>query len=176
MTQSTAAQLSLPRFTLTREVNGKPTSVQITIDYRPENKSVDICVVDINDLSVRLFFKEPSDFDKSNYWRVHSTIWMNFAAYGDENNSNRAYPLECFATVSHNGSLVGYQRYEAEATFIHDIVSMVFEYLSKNKGSDDGMKRVSHLLYGVKGKPALYETCYQRALKKKGQFNWRFFK
>jgi hypothetical protein len=110
-------------------------------------------------------------------WRVYSTLWNNFAAYGDETNSNRSFMFECYARVHDPDSkLSGYQRWLRDCKLVDDAVSACFQFLGKSPNSDDDHKRVSHLLYGTAGKAApLYEQCNMRALKKKGQFGWKYF-
>ena len=99
----------------------------------------------------------PDDFDRKYYFVVYMTMWNNFAAYGDEKNSNQAYELACYVDYKPQTE----RTFEQRADIINDFVSALAEKFSK----DSQMHRVSHVIYRKAGSPSMFEQCYQKALK-----------
>lgn len=148
--------------------------VQVHIGFFPDERRIEMSTDGVN---LEVFLDEPTDFNTTPYWRVYSTHWSNFAAYGDESNSNQAYNREAWVKIARDTPEYGSKAMERDCVIVHDLMSILFQYVGKNatRNNYDDEKRISHLLYGVKRKPAIYETCYQRPLKSKGSFGWKHF-
>lgn len=148
-----------------RDIDGEVKRINFQIGVNPDPNCITMTA---NNVSVDLFSQQPNNFDRSPYWLIYITQWNNFAAYGDQNNSNQAYELAVYANA-------GVCRTEGErdriALILNDMVSALLEH----KGGRYGDYRVSHVIFRQSGGNAFYERCFQKALKTHKRRVWEFF-
>lgn len=145
------------------KMGGEPKKVSFML-VRDERDPSHVTLIQ-GPLKVELYNTEPTDIDRKPYWHIYLTHWNNFAAYGDEKNTNKAYPLALYADT---GVCKNETEYEEKALLLNDMVSSLIENVFKSYSD----MRVSHVVFRKRGDVlprggclSTYEKCFQRALK-----------